>query len=299
MDVSTPKLPKVLGSLEFLEAQHSVLRISVDGDMALMAAGSSGAYIVDVADPANPRLVGNLETPGPNGGPVDSTESVFLQGDLALLADERAGLRIIDISDSAAPKEIGAFAIRQFTQDVFVQGDHAFVVAGGDVQVLNISVPTDPRAVGSLEIPSSRSGERVFVHGTLAFLVGSWDLRVIDISNLAAPVEVGFLSTNPHFIRDIFIEGALALVADADGLRVIDVSEPASPRSIRTLRTPDRIFGVGIRGGPCFRGCRAGGPQGCTYFQPFIAHGGRSPGRRKLCGGCSRQWAACFHRRRR
>ena len=52
-------------------------------------------------------------------------------------------------------------------------------------------------------------------------------------------------------------------------------------------------------GGPCFRGCRAGGPQGCTYFQPFIAHGGRSPGRRKLCGGCGRQWAACFHRRRR
>ena len=44
VDVSNPNLPKVLGSLELPEAQHAVLRISVDGGMALLAAGSSGAY---------------------------------------------------------------------------------------------------------------------------------------------------------------------------------------------------------------------------------------------------------------
>ena len=215
VNVSNPSLPKVMGSLELPEAQHAVLRISVDGGMALMAAGSSGAYIVDVTDPANPTLVGTLETPGPNSDTVDSTKSVYVQGDLAFLADERAGLRIIDIANPTSPKELGAFATEQFTQDVldvFVQGDHAFVVAGGDVQVLNISVPTDPRAVGYLEIPDSRSGERVFVQGNLAFLFGSWDLRVIDISNLDAPKEVGFLTIQPHFIRDIFVQGDLAFL---------------------------------------------------------------------------------------
>ena len=251
VDVSDPSLPKVLGFLDLPEAQHSVLRISVDGGMALLAAGSSGAFIVDVTDPANPRLIGTLETPGPNGGPADSTESVYLQGDLAFLADERAGLRIIDIANPASPKELGAFATKQFTQDVadvFVQGDHAFVVAGGDVQVLNISVPTDLRAVGSLEIPDNRSGQQVYVQGNLAFLVGSWDLRVIDISNLAAPKEVGFLTTQPHFIRDIFVQGDLAFLADAGGFRAVDISDPTLPKTDGSLRTPERIFAVGIQG---------------------------------------------------
>ena len=249
VDVSNPNLPKVMGSMDLPESQkHSVLRISVDGGMVLMAAGSSGAFIVDVADPANPRLVGTLETPGPNGGPVDSTESVYVQGNLVFLADERAGLRIIDIANPTSPKEVGAFAIRQFSQDVFVQGDHAFVVAGGDVQVLNISVPTDPRAVGFLKIPSSRSGERVFVQDNLALLVGSWDIRVIDISNLAAPKEVGFLTTQPHFIRDVFVQGDLAFLADAGGFRAVDISDPAVPKTAGSLSTPERIFSVGIQG---------------------------------------------------
>ena len=252
VDVSNPKVPKVLGSLEFPEARHALLRISVDGGMALMAAGSSGAYMVDVTDPGNPRLVGTPETPGPNGGTVDSTRSVHVQGNLAFLADERAGLRIIDIDNPISPVEVGAFATRQGSQDVFVEGDRAFVVAGGDVQVLNISVPTDPRAVGYLGIPDNRSGERVYVQGNLAFLVGSWNLRVIDISNLVAPKEVGFLTTQPHFIRDIFVREDLVFLADAGGFRAVDISDPALPKTAGSLSTPQRIFAVGIQGSHAF-----------------------------------------------
>ena len=250
VDVSRPKSPEVLGSLELPEVQkHAVLRISVDGSMALMAAGSSGAYMVDVTDPGSPRLVGTLETPGPNGGTVDSTKSVYVQGNLVFLADERAGLRIIDIAHPDSPEEVGAFATRQFTQDVFVQGDRAFVVDGdGGIRVLNISVPASPRPIGSFVIAGNRSGEQVFVQGNLALLVGSWDLRVIDISNLVAPKEVGFTTTQPHFIRDVFVHEDLAFLADAGGFRAVDISDPTLPKTAGSMRTPERIFSVGIQG---------------------------------------------------
>ena len=294
VDVSTPKLPKVLGSLEFLEAQHSVLRISVDGDMALMAAGSSGAYIVDVADPANPRLVGNLETPGPNGGPVDSTESVLLQGDLAEPASPRsirtlrtpdrifgvdirgdhafvaagqAGLRVVHISNPSSPTEVGHLDAENSVVDVVVSGQHAFIVEGDEfpgptsakqgLRVIDISDPASPREVDRLATPGE--ARSIFVREGLAFVAdGTEGLRVIDISNPASLREVGSRDT-PASAVDLFIQGNHAYVADGDeGLRVIDISDPTSPKNAGSLKSLRSTEGVHVLGDLAFLSDSAG-----------------------------------------
>ena len=57
----------------------------------------------------------------------------------------------------------------------------AFLATGSSLQVIDISDPTQPTIIGSVNPPGSASG--VAVDGGLAFVVGGGSLSIIDVSD--------------------------------------------------------------------------------------------------------------------
>jgi hypothetical protein len=61
--------------------------VRVVGTRAYVAAGHEGLYVLDVSDPARPREVAHLDTPGRCGG-------VALVDDLLLILDGTGGIQV-------------------------------------------------------------------------------------------------------------------------------------------------------------------------------------------------------------
>jgi hypothetical protein len=75
--------------------------LTVVGNYAYVASGTGGVAVVDVADPAAPKVVGGC---GYNRG---APRAVAILGQYAFMAAGRGGLEIADISNPAAPRLVG------------------------------------------------------------------------------------------------------------------------------------------------------------------------------------------------
>ena len=82
-----------------------------------------------------------------------------------------------------------------FEEDVTVQGNIAYVAAGGgDFQIIDISNPKSLKIIGSVDMPGSASA--VTVQENLAYVAdGKYGLQVIDISNPLSPRIIGSVDT--------------------------------------------------------------------------------------------------------
>ena len=149
LDVTDPEAPKQLGGLEFrgfgsVLGCHSVVPIP---GSSLVAANSEAidedgnegynyCFIVDVADPSRPVVIGSVPQPVPQSG--TGLRSYFAKGgrfgphnqhhpdnglvyrgaDLLFMTYFNAGLRVFDITEPRAPIEVGCYVaekpIRRF-----------------------------------------------------------------------------------------------------------------------------------------------------------------------------------------
>jgi hypothetical protein len=79
------------------------LHVSVVGNHAYVAGGPSGVAVVDVSDPAAPKLVGSYSA---NRG---FARAVAVLGQHAFVAEGREGLGIADVSNPAAPRPVAFY----------------------------------------------------------------------------------------------------------------------------------------------------------------------------------------------
>jgi hypothetical protein len=146
----------------------------------------------------------------------------------------------------------------QLISDVAVDEQYAYVIAGRQLQILDVSAPEEraPRVVGTYS--GQWSAFHVTVTGSLAYLVsirwpsGQGDhLEIVDIGDRVHPVRRGALE----------VPGAVTRVAERDGfiylgvnephgrrgLLVIDVRSPTEPREAGFTELPahigDLVFG--------------------------------------------------------
>ena len=185
-----------------------------------------GTSVVDVADPARPRIVASFDIPlGLH------SHKVRVANDLMLVNRERArgemptddfvGLRIFDVADPRNPRDICHWAcagmgVHRFTFD----GRHAYISAEFDgyvgtiVVILDLADPTRPEEVGRWwtpgqwvaggETPSGKGrylrchhpilrGDRLFV----SYWYGGG--VILDISDLRRPKFVSSLDWSPPY----------------------------------------------------------------------------------------------------
>jgi len=156
---------------------------------------------------------------------------------------------------------------------VAAEGNLAVLANGAALQVLDISVPSEPMVTGDVFFPAEV--QSAALTGSLALVVAKGDLYVLDVSE-PTPVQRGMLAglaagevaadANVAYVQSyrrlsivdvsdpaapmvrgelvwsdgnpqgISITAGVALFADSDvGLRVVDVSDPMSPAEIAVL----------------------------------------------------------------
>ena len=128
------------------------------------------------------------------------------------------------------------------------QGPLLFLAAGvGGVQLLDVSDPTRPEALGS---PIPVHARRIILGGTIALAIGPDGVAVLDISDPRSPALAGWYRTG--WAEDAALDGRLACVAEGPrGLTVLDLSDPRRPRVVSAC--PEVYAGgVAVDGGYAF-----------------------------------------------
>jgi hypothetical protein len=221
-----------------------------ESSLAFVAAGEEGLQVVDVADPARPKVVGGYNTGG-------HAWALALGDGYAFIADEYNGLRVLDLTDPYNPKEAGYYdppGRQEFYHGIAVaeggQQDHAYAyIADGSPQkpglrIVDITDPANPRAVGflPLDAPAVDSVpprvEDVAMAGDIAYVAaGTAGLRVVDVSDPRAAIEVGVYDT-PGRVDNLVVADQRVYLVDGD-LRIVDVSDPAAPAEVSFYDLPD------------------------------------------------------------
>jgi len=221
-------------ALSFVEIPGFPNNVTLSGNYAFVAAGSTGLQVVDVSDPLAPFVAGAADTRG-------SANDVRIVGDFAFVADGISGLAVIDVSRPAAPRVVAEESVAGTATDLVVTGGRAYVADEQGLSIVDVSDPTHPVFLGAVGLPDRARG--VDVAGNFAVVAASGaGVQIVDVSDPANPVVVGSTATRPDGTAnaaDVVIRGGLAYVADGaesvlGGLRVVDLRDPANPVVVGT-----------------------------------------------------------------
>lgn len=151
-DVTTPATAKHVGQVaipgtSYGDYTEAIWGVSWQGQYIYVGATNNGVKVVDVADPAKPKLVGQLGTSSfsnVKAGPVDVIGNVLV----LTTPKENGGVATLDITDPIAPKPLSSFSsgksyIGQFHRH------YAFLISPlrvWDVLTNPGAVPTQPLA---------------------------------------------------------------------------------------------------------------------------------------------------------
>jgi len=187
--------------------------------------------ILDISDPASPKKVGEIETPG-------VVRDIFVDHYFAYVANGSSGLRVIDVSDPTRPTEIGHYHSKGYTNTVCVHRQVAYINGGSNVQILNVYAPAGPEKIGHINLVSNVSDIDVKAVGssTYIFVANISDgLRVFDVTHPENPVEVGS-NENVNPVYKTMILNDYAYVVSNSYLSIMNVSDPENIQLISVFR---------------------------------------------------------------
>jgi hypothetical protein len=178
-DISRPQAPVRVGRLELPNAQNE--DVDVGSGILLVSDDPIGGrgilHVIDVHDPAHPRLLSTYSTWAPaafegarrNG--IGHTATCIQQCRYAWLAGSSAGIEVIDLRDPAHPRRAGRFAARPAagfvgTHDVQVDASGLAWVAGsnGTAAYDPSRDPVHPRLVKRTDRRGGRPPLNNFIH---------------------------------------------------------------------------------------------------------------------------------------
>lgn len=203
--------------------------VAISGHFAFVADGLAGLRVLDLSEPARPvsrAWIGAGEKPC----------AVAVSGSLACVAfrgssngrgDVGGGLSLIDVKDPAHPLLLGRHDTDATPEDVVVLGDHAYLVGEQGLEVINVSDPTGPRRVATMDSAVGHGLAAVANH----LYVASGVVQVIDVSNPANPVRVRWFEPVGG-ATSIAASDRYACVGGPEGLEVLDASDPGNPRRV-------------------------------------------------------------------
>ena len=195
------------------------------GDLVAVADEDAGVWLVDVADPAQPQVLSQIQI---TGGMLDeSYGAVELDGDRVYIRSCYSGLSVFDISNPTSPALLS-------TTDISCVGDFVerdgWVYLEDDengsyvVRALDLRNPAAPARAGFV-LTSPCSVDHLCVEGDRLFTTGdAW-----------------------------FVEG------EQSRLFVIDITNSAAPRRLATLDIPGQPMGLGATGDRVHVACFLGG----------------------------------------
>jgi len=194
---------------------------------AVVACGGEGVTIVDISDPAAPKIVGRHKLD------ADYSRRIAVDGDIAYVADNTdGGLKVLDIARPDDPQLLLKVLMPGFCQSVERRGElllSAYRTHGVRVFRVEPRPPAADRAsTPGLTLLSSVHRTRNRVQETLPL----WD------DNATAPQR-----------------RLAAFADDAAGIELYDFADPAAPLLVGEQRTPDSTLGLAFHRGFLYAAC--------------------------------------------
>ncbi len=234
IDVSTSTFTR-LGSLA-LEAE--ILAMHKTGSfLYCLLNDEAGLQVVDVSDPAAPRVLGHLALE------TNRVAGLDLDGDHLYVAAERGGFQIVDVSDPSAPV-LAATVDGFYPSDIDLIDGYAITLtrtsSPAKLRVFDLSDPVNPLFRAQVDAPKgqslSLSGDRALV-ACAEYSGGSNGLRLFDISDPVTPTETGYLPVHSKTFTAT-ASGNHACLAGQDSVFIADIADPAAPSIIGRYDVP-------------------------------------------------------------
>jgi hypothetical protein len=221
----------------------TAVRLDTARDLAFVGAGS-GVYIVDVADPARPRVVSDRIRCG------TMVKDLFLDGDrlyvalfsFSALPDQPRDVEIWDVALPASPLRLGGLNLSFGAQCVYARGDTLLVGSWQNLLSFDVSDPGRPLMMDSLF--SGILPEEICVRDSLAFISGSGSgVTVYDTRLLAHPVRLAQWGASGSFPGltvagdRLYLASSFGPAGSASGLRVYDITAPLNGRLLGAFDT--------------------------------------------------------------
>jgi hypothetical protein len=278
-----PTIDDFLHTIAVARPPGVVFDAALAGDIVFAAGGADGLHVLDLSNPADPRLVDTL--------PLTDARALDVDGPLLCVADAGAGVVVVDISTPSAPTVVGTVGLPGSAVDVDVAGSRAYV-ANRDIglvivdvthpaapavlgientpgavvsvaareplvfaadetnglRIVNVADPSAPFIVKTVAVPGAAKG--VAVMGDLVVVAArEGDVQIVDASVPAAASIVGVFAT-PRDAIAVAVDGEIAFVAEGSGgIEVADLSEPASPRRLQGIGTASGVANLAVAAG--------------------------------------------------
>lgn len=235
-DISNPSAPSLLG--RWTDSNKSWLyNIQVADTLLYVPHGFSGVDIVDVSNAGQPVKVGKI--PIRYLGPTTSIHDVEVAGKYAYVP-QGSWFRVVDVTTPTLPTDVAVIKpTTGFMKSIAVSDDYAYITAFPDgLIVVDISTPTSPVAIGTLDTPGDALG--IVKQGNHVYISERYAIQVVDVSNPYAPVQVGvYQPADFHPSENILISGDFLYLQDRHaGVHIVDVSDPSTPTQTGVLVLP-------------------------------------------------------------
>jgi len=226
-----------------------------------MADPPFGLRVVDVRDPAQPHVVGEVALPG-------ETKGVAVEGQHVYAACGEAGVRVVDVGDPNQPVIVGSLATRRITRAVVLLGDYAYVAERDQwesgIRVVDVRDPRQPEDLGFLHTPGG--ADFLTLTDDFGYVLGaSGQIWVLDIDDPASPRRWGTTtigscrrgrrSQQPGIPPPAGTAHGMVVLGDrayvpygTRGLCVVDISFGGRPVVEALVDTPGDARGVAVRG---------------------------------------------------
>ena len=178
VDIDPQFPPRVIGRQSLPGRSRA---IALGDHLAYLVSPEAGLWIVDVADPKQPRVIGSIY--------LRYATDVALSTGWAFVTSDESGLLVIDVTDPRSPRIASQSPFRR-AFGVCLQANNLLHVVGENdsTAVYDISQPTAPHKIASLPLGPAID---IVADERFAYLASPWGTQVVDMQVPTSPVLVG------------------------------------------------------------------------------------------------------------
>lgn len=253
INAQSPQTPTFFGELS-LPCIASALEIV--GTAAFVVCGGA-IQVIDLSNPEEPSLASTVTS-------SKGVSDISIKDGIAYAA---GGPNAVDSGE-----KLSAYSIAG-TQLIYLGGltsgwwdsasqvatsNNTGVLIGDGLQVVDITNPSVPTALGELTPLSISNISSVEIHENYAFIGGREKIVVVDLSNRDQPKVLSTITTAGS-IKSIAVEnGRLYATDNAAGLLTFDITRPDMPTLIGSKQTAGEALGIKIHDNTAFIGTLEG-----------------------------------------